>query len=105
MPLRKYLVCEPLVAGQAVCLGERNQMLMAVQFPRDLAVANLSKVQVLDAVEWLLRRGFPMNSIEMPIDLLPVVEIRVSQQIEAMGTNLFRAFNHCVGLLGKALTN
>src|SRR5438874_9892084 len=38
-PLRENFICEAIVSGQPVCLGQGNQMLVAVQFPRDLAVA------------------------------------------------------------------
>ena len=104
-PLRKDFFCETVVSGKPVCLGQRNQVLMTVQFPGDLAVAHFSKIQVLDAVKRLAGRELLIDGVEVPIDLFPVVEICVSQQIEAVRTNLVSAFKDFAGLLGYAIAN
>ena len=41
LPLAKQLRGELLVTAQSVCFGERDQMLVPVQFPRDFAIAHL----------------------------------------------------------------
>src|SRR2546423_9976437 len=104
-PLREYFSCEAIFSGKAVRLDQRNQMLVAVQFPSDFAVADLSKIQITNAVKWLFGRSFLMDGVKMPVDFLSGFKIGVAQKIEAVRTNLVRTFNNFAGLFGQALAN
>jgi len=79
LPLRMELLCVALVSGQPVRFGQYDQMLVPVQFPGHLAVAHFLKVKVSDAVKWLLRRGLPVDEVEVPIDRRAVVQVFISQ--------------------------
>jgi hypothetical protein len=77
---------------------------MAVQFPRDLAVANLLEIEVADSVKRLSRRPFPVYGIQMPIDRVTEVEIFVAQQIKPEATYSFRLVDNLRGLVLQPLT-
>src|ERR1700730_7434959 len=72
-PLRENFFCEAIVSREAVCLGKCDQVLMTVQLPGDLAVADFRKIQVLDPVEGLPGCVFLMDGVEVPIDRLSVI--------------------------------
>src|SRR3954462_12831498 len=67
-PLPQHLVGKAAIACQSVGLGQRDQVLMAIQFPRDLAVPDLRKIQIMNLVKRLSRSSFSVNGVEMPVD-------------------------------------
>ena len=62
-----------LVAGQTPSLGERDQMLMTVQFPDDFVIADFLKIQEIDLEPGFQRAALAVNRVEMPVDVGAVV--------------------------------
>src|SRR5215469_2345622 len=55
----------------------------------------------MDPVEWPLRRSLLIHRVQMPIDAVPVIEVRISKQREAMMSNFFGFLNDLLGPPGK----
>ena len=93
LPLRKYFPSEPFVAAQSVRLGKGHEVLMTIQFPCDFAVAHFREVEIFDPMKRLVGRDFPVDRVQVPIDLRAVVERLVPEEIEAVRTNFICALN------------
>src|ERR1700720_147061 len=78
------------LSGQSPGLRQDHQMLMPVQFPRDLVITDLGEIEKIDLEPWFEWRPFAMDYIQMPINFGAVVEVRVSQQAEAVTTDFVR---------------
>jgi hypothetical protein len=102
-PLAQDFIGKTRVLGKPVCLGQRDQMLMPVEFPDNLAVSHLFEVEILDAIEHFPGSLPRVDKIEMPIDGRSVCKVGVSQQIEAVVKDLFRLLDDVRGLLRKPL--
>ena len=59
-------------------------MLVSVQLPDNLAVAHLCEIQVADFVPRLSRGPLAMDTIAVPINLFDIIQVFVTEQIEAM---------------------
>src|SRR5208337_4701752 len=83
LPPRKPLIHQFIgvdaITGHEPGLGERDQMLMTVQFPDDLVVADFMKIQKIDFEPWPQRAARAMNGIGMPIDVGAIVERFISK--------------------------
>jgi hypothetical protein len=80
-------------------------MLMAIQLPGDLAVADLLKIKVSDEMKSLAGRGYSVDAIHMPIDGRTVIQTFVAEQIEVVGTNFFGASHDVIGITGETLAH
>ena len=87
LPLRDQLIGELWIARKPVGLGQRHQMLVAVEFPSNLRVAHFLDVEVLHIEPWLGRTALAMHEVEVPIDLRAVVQILVPQKVEPVSAN------------------
>ncbi len=87
-PLPDGRVGKLLLPGEPIRLGERDQMLVPVEFPGDLRIPNLRKVQVADLEPGDARRPLTVDQVEVPVDLRAVVEIRKTQQVKAVPADL-----------------
>ena len=104
-PLPEYLVCITPLFGKPIRFGQSDQMLMTVQFPRDLAIPNLVEVEITDLVESLSGSLFPMYRVEMPIDGIAVFQILVAEKIKMVTADFVGLANDVLSLLRKSLTN
>ena len=78
-------------------------MLMSVQFPGHLGIADHGKIEVLHT-KGQLARGLPaVNLVQMPIDLFAVVETLKAQQIEAVFQDVPGALNDVFRLFWQPL--
>src|ERR1700693_5211244 len=84
-PLPQDLICKAAVVGETVCFGKRHHVLMTIQFPCDLAIANLGIVQVMNFIKCFSRSSFLVNCVPMPVNLATVVKTGVFEQIEKIG--------------------
>ena len=74
VPLVESLSGESIFLRKAIGFGEGHQVLMPVQFPCNLWVANLSEIHCLDLEPGFARSPLLVHSVEMPIDPFSVVE-------------------------------
>ena|SRR5579863_6214265 len=102
-PLAKKFACKFVVAGNPIRLGERHQMLMAIQFPRDLAITDLIKIQVMNLEERFSGRTLPVYAIAMPIDFRSVVNIAMPEKIEPMFAESLSALDDLICIRWKSL--
>src|SRR5207253_130583 len=80
-----------LVLSQPIGFRQSYQMLMAIEFPDDLAIAYFFEIEILELVKQLPRRSLLMHSIPVPIDLLSVIQPFVAKQIEIMPAHPLRS--------------
>src|SRR5947209_11921242 len=78
-------------------------MLMAIQFPGDLGIANCIGIEVVDLVPWAAWRNPLVNGIQMPVDGWSVLHVCKPQQTKPVSANLFRFRNNRLDLPGEAL--
>src|SRR5271170_4355165 len=102
-PLPQHFVDKPGIARQPVGLRESDEVLMAIQLPRDLAITHFVEIQIAHLVKQLLRSSLPVNKVEMPVNYRAIVEIFVAQQVEAMLADFLRLVNDPLSLAGKPL--
>ena len=100
-PLLKYLVCVTPIFGQTIRLGQGDQVLMTVQFPRDLAIADLVEIEIANPVKGLLRSPFAVDQVEMPIDRISVFQIFIAEEVKLVAANLVGLTNDQFSLLRK----
>src|SRR5207253_1269844 len=72
----------PLIACKPVRLAERCQVLVSVQLPDDLWVADDGGVQVLDATPVPQWRPLPRDGIQPPVDRPPERQVRSPKQVK-----------------------
>src|SRR5580698_5552 len=87
VPLVEQLGRVLVVPAESVSLRQRCQMLVPIQFPGNLAVADLQKIEVANLEPGPKRRAFVVNTVVMPIDLGSIIEILIPQQIETVAAN------------------
>ena len=76
---------------------------MTIQFPCDLAIANLGIVQVMNFIKCFSRSSFLVNCVPMPVNLATVVKTGVSEQIETVLANLIElVLRKWKGLFGRS---
>src|ERR1700730_17248363 len=90
IPLRHQFSCVDPVASQAPSFSERHQMLVPVQFPDDFVIADFPFIYKIYFYPGLQRAVLCMNWIKVPIDVRPVVESLVPEQVKLMPTNVVR---------------
>src|SRR5438477_5565782 len=90
-PLRNQLANEFFVSRELIGLSQGDKMLVAVQLPCDLGVPDFLEIQVTNLKPGLAWTAFLVDQIEMPVDLRAIIQILVSQQVESMSANSFRA--------------
>src|SRR6266571_8773406 len=79
-PLAQCLVGKAAITREPVGFSQSDQVLMAVQFPCDLAVANFREVQISNFVKCLPRSPLSVDCIQMPIDRLAVVKVFIAEK-------------------------
>src|SRR5438309_3054807 len=84
LPLPEQFRNKLLVAAKTVRFGQGDQMLVPVQLPCNFAVADFCEIQVPDFVPHLSRGLLAMDAIAVPINFPTVIQILVTEQIEAM---------------------
>src|SRR5215472_4758550 len=70
----------PAIVGQQAGLGQRDQVLMPVEFPCELVVADGDEIEERDLVPGHKGSALLVERVEMPVDLRSVVKSRVAQQ-------------------------
>src|SRR5882672_1321141 len=60
-------------------LGQRDQVLVAIEFPSDLVVAHDREIEKGNLEPGIERRSLSVDSIQMPVDLGAIVEIFIAQ--------------------------
>ncbi len=76
-------------------------MLMAVQFPRDLVVANHREVKKRNFEPRIERRPLVVYAVEMPVDFRAVIEGFVSEQIKTVLADRLRLAPDSLRLIGQ----
>src|SRR5208282_2724106 len=102
-PLAQDLVDEVRIAGQPIGLRQGDKMLMAIQFPGDLAVTRFFEIQITHFVKNLPGSPLPVDRVEMPVNRIAVLNALIPQQVKAMPANIFRPLDDLLGLTGKTL--
>ena len=74
---------------------------MAVQFPRDFAVTDLGEIEILQLEPRFPWRALAVNTVTVPVDLRPVVDSFVAQEIEAMLADALGTADDLLGGFGK----
>ena len=103
LPLVKYFVRELFIPRKPVCLRQRDKVLMPIQLPNNFAVAHLFEAEVMNLEPKLSRCSLTVDPIEMPVNLLAVIEVLIAKQIETMAADLLCAADNFVCLSGKPL--
>src|SRR5262249_35973979 len=81
------------IAVELPCFRYRDMVLLAIQFPRNLVVADFVEVEKSNFVPRLKRSTFAVDGIEVPVDLLAIVEIAITEQTEPMLQDFVRLIN------------
>ena len=97
VPLRDDLIHEPPIIRDGVSFGQRNQMLVPVQFPDNFRVADFLIIEITDLEPGLARRLFTADSIEVPVDFASVIKAFITEQVEAMCTDFFGSGKNLAG--------
>src|ERR1039458_3810918 len=100
-PLRHQFANILLIVRKQPCFRQSDQMLVAVQLPRDFVVAHrreLEKGNLAPRLEW---RALVVHAIQMPIDLAAVIEIFISEQAKTVLADFIRLTHDFRGLLGQ----
>ncbi len=74
-------------------------MLMAIQFPDDLVIADFLEIKKIDFEPWLQRTLLSMNGIGMPIDFPSVIDLVVSKEMKFVSTDAIGLANDALGFL------
>src|ERR1700686_2723574 len=82
MPLRHKFASVFLVPAEQPGLGQRYQVLVPVQFPRDLVVANHCEIKKRNLEPRIERRALAVHRIEMPVNIF-VVETVITEIVAA----------------------
>ncbi len=69
-------------------------MLVPVEFPSDLVVADFVEIKKSDFVPGLQWSALAVHGVEVPIDFCAIIQIAISQQTEPVLQNLVR-FSNC----------
>src|SRR6185295_19997260 len=91
------------IAGQPICLAERNEMRVTVQFPDNFLITRDVRVEIIDLAPVNERRAFPGCRVEMPIDLIAKTQIVEAEQIKAPGDRAFGRVEQSLAISGEAL--
>src|SRR5215471_3478777 len=75
---------------------------MAVEFPCDLRIAHLIEVEVADLVPGPLWRAFRMHCVQMPVNLLAILEALIAEEIKSVTANLISLLDDVINNLRKA---
>src|SRR5581483_2491904 len=78
-------------------------MLMTVQFPNYLVVADKCEIEKINSEPGCQRRTLPIGSIQMPVNDRPVVELLVTKQIKFMAADRIRLAQGFFDCLRKML--
>src|SRR5438132_1549282 len=103
LPLVEYFLGKPLITCKPVCLRQNHEMLMAVQFPDNFAIAGFFKIKIADVEPELSGRPFNVNPVEMPINQHAIIKAFITKQIKAMAGDLLRPPNNLCRLLRQPL--
>ena len=68
-------LCVAFVARVPVGPAQGQKMLVAVQLPDDLVIADLGRIEVVDPAPVHQRRPFSRDRLEMPVDRLPEMKV------------------------------
>ena len=102
VPERDQLLREVLLLREPVGCGQRRHPLVSVQLPHDLVVADLGEVEEADPVPRRERRAPSVHGVEMPVDVLAVLDAFPPEQVESMLGDPPRALDDGARLLWEA---
>ena len=102
-PLEKQFVGKLLFARKSIGLSQCDQMLMPVQFPGDLAVANFLEIEIANLERRLTRRPLSVNSVAVPVDFCTVIQAFVPEQVKAVLADSLRLSNNSLYLFRHTL--
>ena len=100
-PLAEYFRCKFPVAGEPVSLSQCHHMLVTIQFPDDFGVPNLRKIEVVDFEPRFARCSLVVHPVAVPIYLITVIQIFISQQVKTMTADLLCPLDDLFCLLRK----
>src|SRR6266849_638575 len=103
IPLPEQLLRIPRFGRQTISLGQGDQVLVAIEFPNDLRVARLVKVEIAYPEPGSAGRPLAMHGIQMPIYFRAVVNAFVPEKVEAVPANLFSVFDNFLNHLRLTL--
>src|SRR5438552_1970805 len=104
IPLPEQLLCIPRFGRQTISLGQSDKVLVAIEFPNDLRVARLVKVEIAHPEPCGEGHLLAMHSIKMPIYFRAVVNAFVPEKVEAVPVNLLGVFDNFLNHLRSTLT-
>src|SRR5688572_9474813 len=82
-----------LLASQNVSLTELHEILVPVQFPRDLLVARNAGIEIVELAPVQQRNPFSADRFKMPIDRIAETQVCKSKQIKLAFTDAIRLFD------------
>ena len=97
--------CVALLAGEPIGLAERGEVLMAIEFPDDLVVADLGRIEIRDPAPVDQRACRSAHRVEVPIDRIAEREAAISQKIERAGRDTLRLCYNRSCLIRKLRSN
>src|SRR5579862_1426736 len=98
-PLAQGLIRKTPVAREPVGFPQRDQMLMAVEFPRNLAVAHFGEIQISNFVKRLPRSLLSVYRVKVPVDRPAIIEVFITEKVEAVLTNSVRPLDDILNLM------
>ena len=94
--MRRHALGVSLGPGQQVGAAEQQKMLMPIQLPDDLVVADDGGIEAAHATPMHARRAPLVDRVEMPIDGRTERQTLVAEQVKPAGHNAIRRGEHLV---------
>src|SRR5712691_8559180 len=104
IPLPEQLLHIPRFGRQTISLGQSDKVLVAIEFPNDLRVSRLVKVEIAHSEPCAEGRPLAMHGIQMPVDFRSVVHAFVPEKVEAVPANLIGVFDNFLNNIRLTLT-
>src|SRR5579859_1363705 len=102
-PLPQHFVRKTWIARQTISLRQCHEMLMPVEFPRDLAVPDLIEIEKTHLVENRLAGASSVNRVQMPVNWAPVIQVFITEQVKMMPANFLGLLNDLFDLAWETL--
>src|SRR5215213_1524515 len=94
--------CVAFVISYPIRLSKNDEVLMTAELSRDLLIAYLVDVELVNSAP-VLRRGTPSaNGLQVPINRIPKRKLTIAKQIKLARDNTIAGLNYFVSCVGPA---
>ncbi len=92
-----------LVVAKQPCFGQRDQVLVAVQLPRDFVITDHGEVEEGNLEPGIERCALFVDAVQVPVDLGAIIYRVIAQQTKMMAADIVSLVQDFQGLVGQML--